>query len=166
MHGEAKHLKYHTEFAVKMGVKPQNILLPHVGTVVEVTKDTMTALQDIKAGEKIIDGKMIVDADNSVIKDRMQLSQEGVCIVTLGVNLKTGQLVKGPEITPCGVVYPDDMFEIIKEAKQSVISAINSTGVEKVNWEEMKAIIKRVLTNFFYKHTKHKPIIIPIMLEM
>lgn len=168
MHGEVKHLKYHEQFAIKMGVKPQNIVVPHVGTVVEVTPNTMKVLPDVQAGEKLVDGKTICDLENSVVKDRLQLAEDGICVVVVGVNARTGQVVSGPELIPRGFIYPSEMENIISEAKQTVIDALSSTGVEKekIDWAEMKGIVRRVLTNLFTKRTKRKPLIIPIFLEV
>ena len=166
MQGEVKHLKYHEQFAIKMGVKPQNIIVPHVGSVVEVTPNTIKALPDVQAGEKLVDGKTICDLENSVVKDRLQLAEDGICVVVVGVNARTGQVVSGPELIPRGFIYPSEMENIIKEAKQTVIEALSSTGADKIDWAEMKGIVRRVLTNLFTKRTKRKPLIIPIFLEV
>ena len=166
MHGELKHLRHHQLFAVKMGQKPENIIVPHVGSVIEVTKDSMRELADVQAGEKLVDGKTIVDVENSVVKDRLQLAEDGICVVVLGVNSRTGQVVSGPELIPRGFVYPSEMADLIKEAKQTTLDATKSTGAEKIDWNEMKSIITRVLTNLFIRRTKRKPLIIPIIMEL
>ena len=166
MHGEVKHLKYHEQFAIKMGIKPQNIIVPHVGSVVEVTPNSMKALADVQAGEKLVDGKTICDIENSVVKDRLQLAEDGICVVVLSVNSRTGQVLSGPELIPRGFIYPSEMSEIIKEARQVVLDALVSTGAEKIDWSEMKGIIKRVLTSLFVRKTKRKPVIIPIIMEL
>ncbi len=166
MHGEVKHLKYHEKFAIKMGMKPQNIVVPHVGSVVEITPNSIKELPDVQAGEKIVDGKTICDLDNSVVKDRLQLAEDGICVVVLGVNARTGEVVTGPELIPRGFVYPNEMGEILKDARQSVLDALKSTGAEKIDWQEMKAIVRRVLTNLFFRRTKRKPMIIPVIMEL
>ncbi len=168
MHGEVKHLKYHEQFAMKMGMKKQNIIVPHVGSVVEVTANSMIELPDVKAGEKIVDGKTICDIENSVVKDRLTLAEDGLCVVVLGVNGRTGQVLSGPELIPRGFVYPNEIGELVREAKTATLEALKSTGVEgeKIDWQEMKAIVKRVLTNLFFKRTKRKPMIIPIIMEL
>lgn len=166
MHGEVKHLKYHEQFAQKMGMKKQNIFVPHVGSVVEVTSTGMIELADVKSGEKLVDGKTICDLDNSVVKDRLQLAEDGICIVVMGVNGRTGEVLSGPELIPRGFIYPNEMSDIIKEAKTATLEALKSTGADKIDWQEMKAIVRRVLTNLFFRRTKRKPLIIPIIMEL
>ena len=166
MHGEVKHLKYHEQFAIKMGMKQQNIIVPHVGSVVEVTPNAMFELPDVRSGEKLVDGKTICDIDNSVVKDRLQLAEDGICVVVLSVNGRTGEVMAGPELIPRGFIYPNEMGEIIKEARQATLEALKSTGAEKIDWQEMKAIVRRVLTNLFFRRTKRKPMIIPIIMEL
>ncbi len=166
MHGEIKHLKYHEQFAIKMGIKQQNIIVPHVGSVVELTPNSMIELADVRSGEKLVDGKTICELENSVVKDRLQLAEDGICIVALSVNARTGQVLAGPDIIPRGFIYPQEMGDIIKEAKQVTLNALQSTGAEKIDWQEMKAIIRRTLTNLFFKRTKRKPLIIPTIMEL
>ncbi len=166
MHGEVKHLKYHEQFAIKMGVKPQNIVVPHVGSVVEVTPNSIKQLRDfVPAGEKIVDGKTICDLDNSVLRDRLQLAEDGICVVVFGINPNTGKLVNGPELIPRGFIYPNEISDIVREAKQVVIDAM-AQNEPKPDWNEIKATVRKVLTNLFFKRTKRKPMIIPIILEV
>ena len=165
MHGEVKHLKYHEQFAIKMGVKPQNIVVPHVGSVVEVTPNSIKELRDVEAGEKIVDGKTVCDLDNSVLSDRLQLAEDGICVVVLGVN-KIGKLASGPELIPRGFIYPNEINDILREAKQVVVDAMNQNNEGKPDWNEIKNTVRRVLTNLFFKRTRRKPMIIPIILEV
>lgn len=165
MHGEVKHLKYHEQFAIKMGVKPQNIVVPHVGSVVEVTQNSIRELKDVEAGEKIVDGRTIYDIDNSVVRDRLQLAEDGICVVVLGVNPNTGKLINGPELIPRGFIYPNEISDIVREAKQVVIDAM-ANNEPKPDWGEIKATVRKVLTNLFFKRTRRKPMIIPIILEV
>ncbi len=166
MHGEVKHLKYHEQFAIKMGVKPQNIIVPHVGSVVEVTQNSIKALPDVEAGEKIVDGKTVCDLDNSVLRDRLQLAEDGICVVVLGINKSTGKLASGPELIPRGFIYPNEISDILREAKQVIIDAMSQNQEGKQDWNEIKNTVKKVLTNLFFKRTRRKPMIIPIILEV
>ncbi len=166
MHGEIKHLKYHEQFAITMGVKPQNIVVPHVGSVVEVGRNYIRELNDVPAGEKIVDGRTVYDVDNAVVRDRLQLAEEGMCVVVFGVNKNTGKMVNMPELIPRGFIYPNEISAIVKEARQSVIDMVNSVGDGKPDWNELKNNTKKVLTNLFFKKTKRKPVIIPIILEV
>ena len=166
MHGEVKHLKYHEQFAIKMGMKKQNIIVPHVGSCVEVNQNEMYELADVRSGEKIVDGKTICDLDNSVVKDRLQLAEDGICVVVLAVNAKTGEVISGPELIPRGFIYPNEMTGLIKEARQATLDALKSTGADKIDWQEMKGIVRRVLGNLFFRKTKRNPMIIPVIMEL
>lgn len=166
MHGEVKHLKYHEQFAIKMGMKKQNIIVPHVGSCVEVNQNEMYELADVRSGEKIVDGKTICDLDNSVVKDRLQLAEDGICVVVLAVNAKTGEVISGPELIPRGFIYPNEMAGLIKEARQATLDALKSTGADKIDWQEMKGIVRRVLGNLFFRKTKRNPMIIPVIMEL
>ena len=166
VHGEVKHLKYHAKFAEKMGVKPQNIIVPTVGTVVEVNKNSIKEINSVQAGVKIVDGKTVCDVENGVFKDRLQLAEDGICVVVLNVNKKLGTVMGSPEIVSRGFIYPSEYGDLIKEAKEVVLNALQTSNEAKIEISEMKNIIKRTLTNLFFKKTKRKPMIIPMIMEI
>ena len=126
----------------------------------------MYELADVRSGEKIVDGKTICDLDNSVVKDRLQLAEDGICVVVLAVNAKTGEVISGPELIPRGFIYPNEMTGLIKEARQATLDALKSTGADKIDWQEMKGIVRRVLGNLFFRKTKRNPMIIPVIMEL
>ena len=167
VHGEVKHLKYHEKFAIKMGVKPQNIVVPTVGTVVEVNKNMIKQVKSIvPAGVKLIDGKTVCDIDSSVLKERLQLAEDGICVVVLNVNKKTGTVIGQPEIVSRGFIYANEFGDIVKEAKELITTALQTSNEGKVDISEIKNAVRKTLTNLFFKKTRRKPMIIPVVTEV
>ena len=167
VHGEVKHLKYHEKFAIKMGVKPQNIVVPTVGTVVEVNKNMIKQVKSIvPAGVKLIDGKTVCDIDSSVLKERLQLAEDGICVVVLNVNKKTGTVIGQPEIISRGFIYANEFGDIVKEAKELITTALQTSNEGKVDISEIKNTVRKTLTNLFFKKTRRKPMIIPVVTEV
>ena len=163
IHGEVKHLMYHEKFAIKMGVKPNNIIVPEVGTVVEVNKNSIRKGKDVYAGIKIVDGKSVSDAESNVLRDRLQLATDGICIVLLHTDRETGKLSRSPDIFTRGFIYNDDSNELIVEAKKLVFDTLKNIDVKSMEKTELRNTIKKTLTNLFVKRVNRKPMIVTIV---
>ena len=163
VHGEVKHLMYHEKFAVKMGVNPKNIIVPEIGTVVEVNKNSIKKGKDVYAGIRIVDGKSVSDVESAVLRDRLQLASDGICIVLLHTDDATGQLRKLPDIFTRGFIYNDDSNELIVEAKKIVYEAFENVDVKSLEKSVLRNTVKKTLTNFFVRKVNRKPMIITIV---
>jgi len=96
VHGEYRHLKEHSNLAEKLGMDRHNILIPEIGMAVEVNKKVMKVAGKVQAGEMLVDGLGIGETDSAVLRDRKLLSEDGLCIVVMGVNQDSGELVSEP----------------------------------------------------------------------
>ena len=166
VHGEYRQLKAHANIAEAMGMPKQNILLPELGDQITITKNTMQRTGVVPFGALLIDGIGISDIGSSVLRDRMQLSQEGVCVVMLTINMLSGALTSKPDIISRGFIYKSDSeFDVMEEAKNVVINTISQTNFKSQDWAEIKTNIKKNLTGFFARQIKCRPMIIPIIIE-
>ena len=166
IHGEYKHLKTHKQLAMRMGAKEQNVIVPDIGMVVEVNKNLFRrAAFDVPAGSRLIDGDSVGDTESVVLKDRKQLAEDGVCIVVMTVNVAKGKIVSGPELTPRGFAYNNEINGLVEEGKKIVTQSLADPSIFKEDWGVIKASVRKTLTNFFYKKTKRRPVIIPIIID-
>lgn len=167
VHGEHRMLKAHMKTAMETGVDKANILITQNGTKVEVTKNYVKINGKVTAGETLVDGLGIGDIGSSVIKDRQQLSQDGIVVVAYTVQKKTGKIMAGPEIATRGFVYMKDAENLIKEAAESLENRIPYSEVYlPKDWGLLKNNIKDSAAKFFYNKTKRNPVILPIITEI
>lgn len=164
VHGEYRHLKLHKDLAVDMGMDERNIQIADIGSVFDISKKVMKLSGTIPAGKRLIDGLGIGDTESIVLKERKQLAEDGLAVVLIGINPATGQIVTGPEIISRGLVYTNE-DNVIKEAKDIIRGTIMSIPLKEMNWNLVKNNIKKDLTNYLYKKTKRRPLIITIVLE-
>ncbi|MBR7091540.1 MAG: ribonuclease J [Clostridia bacterium] len=166
VHGEYKHLKAHKELAMRMGMKDNHCIIPDIGMVVEVNKNLFRrAPFDVPAGSRLIDGDSVGDTESVVLKDRKQLAEDGVCIVVMTINKKDGKITSGPEMIPRGFAYHNEVNALMEEGKKAVLQSLNNPAVFKEDWGTIKASVRKTLTNVFYRKTKRKPVIIPVLIE-
>jgi ribonuclease J len=167
VHGEYRHLKEHVILSEKIGMPKTNCLIPEIGNVVEITKNTMVLKGNVQAGEQLVDGLGIGDVGSVVLRDRKLLSEDGLVIVVIGVSDSTGELVNEPYLITRGFVYTDEAGKLNEEAKQVLHDTIEALDLrENRDWNEIRNQIRKPLRNFFYKKTMRTPMILPIIFRI
>lgn len=167
VHGEYRHLKEHVLLAEKIGMPKTNCLIPEIGNVVELTKNSMVLKGNVQAGEQLVDGLGIGDVGSVVLRDRKLLSEDGLVIVVMGVSDSTGELINEPYLITRGFVYTDEANKLTEEAKQVLHDTILTLNLrENRDWNEIRNQIRKPLRNFFYKKTMRTPMILPIIFRI
>ena len=163
VHGEFRHLKIHASIAQSMGIPKENILLPELGWSVEVAKDGLKKLENVKAGNAYVDGDAVGDLE-PVIKDRRQLSADGFIIVLLNLSVENGK-PSSPEIITRGVAALSE--EEITEMKKQVLGAVkNIKYINSDNRDAVKSAIRRTVRRMIYSGgSQSTPMIVPIVVE-
>ena len=167
VHGEYRHLKEHVILAEKMGMPKTNYVIPEIGNVVEITKNSMTMGVNVHAGEQLVDGLGIGDVGSVVLRDRKLLSEDGLVIVVIGVSEATGELINEPYLITRGFVYTDEAGKLGEEAKQVLHDTLEVINLrENHDFNEIRNQIRKPLRNFFYKRTMRTPMILPIIFRI
>lgn len=167
VHGEYRHLYNHQKIAEELGMPSENIVIPDIGNVIELTRRSIRVTGSVTAGSVLIDGSGIGDVGNVVLRDRKLLSEEGLMMVVLAMSQKTGELVSGPEILSRGFVYVRESEEMFEEAKRLVHQAVLKLTSQNVKeWTNIKNTVKNVLKDYLYRKTKRNPMILTIVIDV
>lgn len=164
VHGEYRHLKMHKELAMLLGMEARNILLPSLGAQIEITPHSMKQSGFVTAGQRLVDGYGIGDMDSNVLKERLQLSEDGICVVVLNVNNVKGNITSDPFIITRGVVYDDEAEEFVADAKASIVASLKEDDIRGMDSSVIKNTVRRNISNFIFKRTKRRPMILTIVL--
>lgn len=165
VHGEQKHLLAQKETAQSVGMDKHNVLLPMLGMQVEVNKNFLKATGTVPFGSRLIDGAGIGEMESNVLKERKQLSEDGICVVILNVNAKQGTLNSRPEIVSRGFTYMGEAQTWLDDAKAAIEKSIDADLVRNRDYLNVKINLRKALTNYLNKKLKRKPMIIPIIIE-
>ena len=163
VHGEYRHQKLHKDLAIAMGEQERNILLPTIGDVIEVTARGIRKIGIIPSGNRLVDGLGYGELESVVLRDRKQLSEDGIAVVIMGMN-KLGDITSGPEIISRGLVYNGE-DTLVKEAKQYILDMIAQTPEKQPDFNVLKNDIRRSLANFFFRKTKRRPMVLAFIFE-
>ena len=143
----------------------ENILFMSTGDVVTLTADSCKITGHVQAGGILVDGLGVGDVGNVVLRDRQNLAQNGIMIVTIGLQRGSNQLLAGPEIVSRGFVYVKDSEDLMAEARERAVTAVTDSHDAGVNdWSKLKNVVRDELSDFFWKKMKRTPVILPIIL--
>ncbi len=167
IHGEYAKLWQHAELAESLGTPSQNIVIPEMGQIIEMGKDSLAITGVVPTGGVLVDGLGIGDVGNVVLRDRKHLSQDGLIIVVMAIDRDNGTLVSGPDIISRGFVYVRENEDIIESSRDLARSIVMSYGrIEGSDWQGMKNRIKDELHRYIYEKIKRNPMVLPIIMEI
>lgn len=166
VHGEYRHLKKHAKLAQDMGMAKENIFVAENGQVMEFTKDRGMIAGKVTAGNILVDGLGVGDVGNIVLRDRKQLSQDGILIVVVTME-KQGGVAAGPDIVSRGFVYVRESEQLMEEAKEKVKQALEKCQTNNITeWAAIKNNVRDALGKYLYDRTRRRPMILPIIMEV
>ncbi len=167
VHGELHHLFSHAKLAEEMGMNRENILVGENGSVIELTRDSAKIAGRVNAGVIMVDGLGVGDVGNIVLRDRRQLSQDGILIVVVTMNRASGKVVSGPDIVSRGFVYVRESEQLMDDARNRVFQVLKRCKEEQItDWMTIKANIRDMLAQFLFEQTRRRPMILPIIVEV
>ena len=167
VHGEFKHLKAQAKIANSLGIDKDHTFLLSSGDVLELDKRSAKVNGRVTAGGILVDGLGVGDVGNIVLRDRQHLAEDGIMIVVMSLDRASGELAAGPDIVSRGFVYVKESDELMDEARHVVDDAIQrcmDRGIK--DWGKLKSTTKDALSEYVWKKTKRRPMILPIIMEV
>lgn len=167
VHGEYHHLIQHARLARELGMAKENIFISENGQILEFTRDKGQVTGKVQAGMIMVDGLGVGDVGNIVLRDRRQLSQDGILIIAFTMNRQTNRVVSGPDIVSRGFVYVRESEALMEEARARVQQALDRCEDENVKeWSAIKANVRDALGRYLFDKTRRRPMILPIIMEI
>lgn len=165
VHGEYRMQKIHASLAVDTGVPKDNIFIMENGDVLALTKDSARLAGKFNAQDIYVDGNRIGEIGAAVLKDRRDLSEDGVVLAVATVDFNSKMILAGPDILSRGFIYMRESGELIRESQRVLFNAIRIAMRNKdANIQTVNGAIVNALRPFLYEKTEREPIIIPMVL--
>ena len=167
VHGEYKHLLAQENIAKELGITSDRIFILRSGNVLEIGEDEAKITGDVPCGAIYVDGLGVGDVGTTVMRERQNLAEDGIVIVTLVIDSYTGEYLAGPTITSRGFIYMKEAEDLLEEATilaTEKLEKLRGQGVS--DWGRLKGAIRDVLGDFFRKKTKRNPMILSIFEEV
>ncbi len=161
IYGSFASKKRHIDIAIEEGIPRKNTVNAENGQIIVVGDQKMEIIGEVPTGTVLVDqtGALV---NNVVVKDRLILAEEGLVVVILTIDKKSGQLMTSPDIISRGFIYMRDSEELMNlfrtELKRAVIQRY-----KRVDLDRFKAELKDYVTHFLYEQTQRSPIVIPVV---
>ena len=166
VHGEFRMLKIHTQLAQATGVPKENCFIMENGDMLALTSDSARLAGHFYAGDVYVDGSGIGDIGNVVLRDRQILSEEGLVLIVVTVDLEKRELLAGPDILSRGFIYMRESGEMINEAQgilyDALMDAFNQEG--EISEHQLREILTDAIEPYLYEKTRRSPMILAMIM--
>ena len=168
IHGEYQNLVRHAELAESVGIPRSNIKVAEDGELISLTSQSCEVYERRgRSGRVLVDGRPDIELEDIVLRDRIQLSQDGMVIPIIVLQGDGGAIAAEPEIISRGFVYIDESEELFTEAKEITRNVIEKlTEEQKQETETVQDEVRTALRRFFAKQMQRSPLVLPVVMRV
>ena len=167
VHGEFRHLRHHANTAISLGIPEDHVFILENGDCLEFDANGAHLAENVAAGMFLVDAGAIAESSSGVMRERQQLSEDGMFIVVARINAQNGQLLGPPDVISRGFVSPEDANGLVDQSIEVVSQTLQRTASQRVtDWGELKNAVRRDLSGFLSDRTGKRPIILPLIVEV
>jgi len=168
IHGEYRHLVVHARLAEKLGMHRSNVIVAENGQVIAFDGENGGRIEErVQTGRILVDGKGIGDVGRSVLKERRELSEGGLVVVTMIIDEETGVVLYGPELISKGFVFDSATGYLVDDAQCVILEIVEEieAGIDS-RVELIRKKLQRALKQYFAFAINRRPLIVPIIIEV
>ena len=165
VHGEYRHLVLHAQLAQSVGVPEENTFVLSDGDVLELDEMGARRRDRVPADSVYVDGLGVGDVDHVVLRDRQHLATDGMIVVIIAVDKRTGHLVGKPDVVSRGFVDVEESEELLERTRDMVVAALEGTR-HITEWGVVHSKVKEAIAKFLYQETRRRPMVLPVAVEV
>ena len=168
IHGEYRMLKLHTKLAIDTGVKPENTFIMENGDVLALSKENAYIKTKIKTSDVYVDSESIGEVGSLVLKDRRELSEDGLLSVILTISQENYEVMCTPNIISRGFIYLKENDKMTKDMQEIILNVTDKylNPKHKLNMSGIKNDIIKSLRKYISEETKREPMIMPVIMVL
>jgi ribonuclease J len=168
VHGEYRHQYYHAELARQAGLRDEDIIILENGDILEMDAENAEIVGQVPAGMVFVDGFELGDEEGIVLRDRQQLAGDGILIAVVSIDAQNGRTVAPPELVARGFLHNDERLkDVLDECRVALDALMQKLGEVHVTGRRLiQEDIKENLAGIVYSRTRHRPLILPVVVEV
>ena len=167
IHGETRHLHAHSNIARAVGVAAEDIFILENGEVLEIDERGARVAEHVASGVVYVDGLSVGDVGEVVLRDRQQLSSDGIVTVVVVIDAQTGRISGDIEIVARGVVLGAEGEDVIDDAKARVLKALAKSQRDgATDHGVIQHHAREALSQLVWERFRRRPMIIPVVVEV
>ncbi len=167
VHGEYRHLVIHARLAEQLGLPRKKVIVAENGNIICFDKNGGRIEGKVPTGRVLIDGKGVGDVGASVLRQRRDLSEDGLVVVTMVIDEETGIVLYGPELISRGFVFGAETGYLVDDAQCVILEIVEEIepGVEsRINL--LRSKLQKALKQYFFFTIGRRPVILPVIIEV
>lgn len=165
IHGEYRHMVLYRELCADAGISSDRVLLPEIGGVLEFTADTAQHRGKVPAGSTLVDRLGDRGSGQVTLRDRDNLTRDGVVVVTIVVNRENGALIAGPDLVAKGL-KPELQNGALREAEGELRRMLERRSKGETQYGYLVQRAKECVGKALYRRSKSRPLILPVVTEL
>jgi ribonuclease J len=167
VHGDHKRLRLHAELAEAVGIDRERIFQGRNGVPLEVDRNGAGFGEDIHAGVIYVDGVNIGEPDDAALRDRREISADGIFIVVTTISSDDGTVVADPEVIFRGVAFLEEADGLVEDLKDLVEDQLEDSA-ENGNREPqlIEEDLHDAVGKFVWQRLRRRPMVLPVVIEV
>jgi len=169
IHGNYYMLKLHGEIAESLGIPKENIIVASNGNVVLLNEKSISlSKEQVPSNYVMVDGLGVGDVGQIVLRDRQELSKDGMFVIITSVDSRTGKVRGESDIISRGFVYLRESKELLNQTRRKVKEIVEkkSSPGQATNWNYVKDNIRDHIGQFLYNKTQRRPMVLSVIIKV
>ncbi|MFA6908344.1 MAG: ribonuclease J [Patescibacteria group bacterium] len=161
-------LKEAEKLAVRHGFPKEHVFVLDNGSVLEFNNGKAQILpKKVPTDYVFVDGLGVGDISHVVLRDRQTLAGDGMVVIIVTVDAKTGKLVGNPDIISRGFVHMKTSTRLIDETKKKIQTMFQQRDPQsKANDAYIANKLRDDIGQFLFSRTNRRPMILPVVIDV
>lgn len=165
--GNFRHMVAYRKLAEKNGFKSDQVILIDDGQVINFNDQGQLNIKEkVHTGQVMVDALGVGDVGNVVLRDRKILSEEGMVVAVLQVEMETSKLIADPEIISRGFVFVKENFDMVNEAKRGIQKELKFPSQGRTDIRLIRQKVQDYLEKYFFDKTGRRPMVLVVIIEV
>ncbi|WP_246851896.1 ribonuclease J [Patulibacter sp. SYSU D01012] len=166
MHGDYQRLRLHKKIAVAVGVKEDNVFCAQNGLPVEIDKRGARFGKPVQSGVMYVDGTDIGATADAALRDRRNLSADGLFVVVATIGDDDGKSVAEPELLFRGVPFEHDE-KFLSAVRDQVDASVDRAAADNIHdLDEIQQIIHDDIAQLVWERMRRRPVVLPVVVAV
>ncbi len=170
IHGEHHMLVAHSKLGQLMGIPEERIHVLNNYDVLEIDNNGQAKRLESKipGGQVFVDGLGVGDVGEVVVRDRKVMAEDGMFVIIVTLDRKTGKLINQPDIISRGFIYMKNNDDLVREVKHEVRKLVENGDKknQEPNWAYLREVVRDEVGEYLFKKTERRPMILPVIIEI
>ncbi|AUX21871.1 ribonuclease [Sorangium cellulosum] len=163
IHGEYRMLLAHARTALRMGVPASGVFVVEDGEALVVEGGRMRLGEPVPSGRVWLDARGGLDVSELVLREREQISGQGLLMVLVVADRKTGEILRGPEILGRGVAHLEEGGPLFEAAVASAREALSAMPPEaRTAAPALEDALSHGVRRVFRREPGRRPAVLPL----